>query len=111
MPAKEKTMTKTKKAAPPEAAKILSRKTVFEDYHKLEVVKVQPRSLKDNDGWCHEMEREIFFGKSIAITGGPQLALVVYLAFYAVCLAMTWWFYLRRGSLEAGVPGLAEARV
>jgi len=51
------------------------------------------------------------FGKSIAITGGPQLALVVYLAFYAVCLAMTWWFYLRRGSLEAGVPGLAEARV
>ena len=51
------------------------------------------------------------FGKSIAITGGPQLALVIYLAFYAVCLAMTWWFYLRRGSLEAGVPGLAEARV
>jgi len=51
------------------------------------------------------------FGKSIAITGGPQLALVVYLAFYAVCLAMTWWFYLRRGWLEAGVPGLAEARV
>src|SRR4029079_15783540 len=29
------------------------------------------------------------FGKSIAITGGPQLALVVYLAFCAVCLAMT----------------------
>src|SRR6185312_9409942 len=51
------------------------------------------------------------FGKSIAITGGPQLALVIYLAFYAVCLAMTWWFYLRRGSLEAGVPGLAEARL
>jgi NNP family nitrate/nitrite transporter-like MFS transporter len=51
------------------------------------------------------------FGKSIAITGGPQLALVIYLAFYAVCLAMTWWFYLRRSPLEAGVPGLAEARV
>src|SRR5579872_664484 len=51
------------------------------------------------------------FGKSIAITGGPQLALVIYLAFYAICLAMTWWFYLRRGPVEANVPSLAEARV
>jgi hypothetical protein len=24
---------------------------------------------------------------------------------------MTWWFYLRRSPAEAGVPGLAEARV
>jgi MFS transporter, NNP family, nitrate/nitrite transporter len=51
------------------------------------------------------------FGKSIAITGGPQLALVIYLAFYAICLAMTWWFYLRKSPAEAGVPSLAEARV
>jgi MFS transporter, NNP family, nitrate/nitrite transporter len=51
------------------------------------------------------------FGKSIAITGGPQLALVIYLAFYAICLAMTWRFYLRKGPAEAGMPGLAEARV
>src|ERR1051326_935641 len=36
------------------------------------------------------------FGKSIALTGGPQLALVIYLAFYAVCLAFTWWYYLRK---------------
>ena len=36
------------------------------------------------------------FGKSIAVTGGPQLALEIYLAFYAVCLALTWWFYLRQ---------------
>src|SRR6266513_4113555 len=35
------------------------------------------------------------FGKSIAVTGGPQLALVIYLGFYATCLALTWWFYLR----------------
>ena len=28
------------------------------------------------------------FGKSIAVTGGPQLALEIYLAFYAVCLAL-----------------------
>src|ERR1700758_5632111 len=51
------------------------------------------------------------FGKSIAITGGPQLALVIYLAFYAVCLAFTWWFYLRRSPVTAGATNLAEARI
>jgi NNP family nitrate/nitrite transporter-like MFS transporter len=51
------------------------------------------------------------FGKSIAITGGPQLALVIYLGFYATCLALTWWFYLRRAPAEAGVSSLAEARI
>ena len=50
------------------------------------------------------------FGKSIAATGGPQTALVVYLAFYAICLTMTWWFYLRRNPQTAGAPSLAEAR-
>jgi NNP family nitrate/nitrite transporter-like MFS transporter len=51
------------------------------------------------------------FGKSIAVTGGPQLALVIYLAFYAVCLASTWWFYLRRSPVESSATSLAEARV
>jgi NNP family nitrate/nitrite transporter-like MFS transporter len=51
------------------------------------------------------------FGKSIAATGGPQLALVIYLGFYAICLAFTWWFYLRRSPAEAGASGLAEARI
>src|SRR6478752_350134 len=51
------------------------------------------------------------FGKSIAITGGPQLALVIYLAFYASCLAMTWWFYLRKSPAESDAPSLAEARI
>jgi NNP family nitrate/nitrite transporter-like MFS transporter len=51
------------------------------------------------------------FGKSIAMTGGPQLALVIYLGFYATCLALTWWFYLRRSPAEAGAPSLAEARI
>jgi len=51
------------------------------------------------------------FGKSIAITGGPQLALVIYLTFYAICLALTWWYYLRRSAVASGVPSLAEARV
>src|SRR6201999_2921911 len=35
------------------------------------------------------------FGQSIALTGGPQLALVVYLSFFAFCLALPWGFYLR----------------
>jgi NNP family nitrate/nitrite transporter-like MFS transporter len=51
------------------------------------------------------------FGKSIAITGGPQLALVIYLGFYAVCLALTWWFYLRKGPVTSGATGLAHARI
>jgi NNP family nitrate/nitrite transporter-like MFS transporter len=51
------------------------------------------------------------FGKSIAMTGGPQLALVVYLVFYATCLAFTWWFYLRRGPEASGAANLAQARV
>ena len=52
------------------------------------------------------------FGKSIAITGGPQLALAIFLAFYVTCIALTWWFYLRKSSpAAAGVPSLAEARV
>jgi MFS transporter, NNP family, nitrate/nitrite transporter len=51
------------------------------------------------------------FGASIAATGGPQTALEVYLAFYAVCLALTWWFYLRRSPLASSAPSLAEARV
>jgi NNP family nitrate/nitrite transporter-like MFS transporter len=51
------------------------------------------------------------FGKSIALTGGPQLALMIYLAFYAVCLAMTWLFYLRRSGETAAAPSLAEARI
>jgi len=51
------------------------------------------------------------FGKSIAMTGGPQLALVIYLGFYGACLALTWWYYLRRSPEAAGATGLAEARV
>ncbi len=51
------------------------------------------------------------FGKSIAVTGGPQLALMIYLAFYAICLATTWWFYLRKGPRSASAASLAEARI
>jgi NNP family nitrate/nitrite transporter-like MFS transporter len=51
------------------------------------------------------------FGKSIAITGGPQLALVIYLAFYAICLGLTWWYYLRKSPVASSATSLAEARV
>jgi MFS transporter, NNP family, nitrate/nitrite transporter len=51
------------------------------------------------------------FGKSIALTGGPQLALVIYLIFYAICLGLSWLFYLRRGAETSGAPSLAQARI
>jgi MFS transporter, NNP family, nitrate/nitrite transporter len=51
------------------------------------------------------------FGASIAATGGPHLALEIYLAFYATCLALTWWYYLRKSFLSPSAASLAEARV
>lgn len=51
------------------------------------------------------------FGASIAATGGPHLALQVYLAFYGVCIALTWWYYLRKSFLSQSLPSLAHARV
>jgi ADP-ribose pyrophosphatase len=63
-------MSKPKPAAdgnsPAQHAKILERKMLFDGYHKLEMFRVQPRSLK-HGGWAEEMEREVFFGKSIAV--------------------------------------------
>ena len=52
------------------------------------------------------------FGASIAATGGPYLALEVFLLFYVTCGALTWWYYLRRSFLAQRAPtNLAEARV
>jgi MFS transporter, NNP family, nitrate/nitrite transporter len=51
------------------------------------------------------------FGASIAATGGPHLALEIFLGFYVVCLALTWWFYLRKSFLAATAGNLAAARV
>jgi MFS transporter, NNP family, nitrate/nitrite transporter len=39
------------------------------------------------------------YGSSIAISGGPELALWGFLAFYVVCAAITWLIYSRRGGL------------
>lgn len=39
------------------------------------------------------------FGTSIAVTGGAEAALYAFLGFYLICIAVTWWFYTRRGGL------------
>ena len=39
------------------------------------------------------------YGTSIAMTGSPVGALWAFLVFYAICLAITWVYYTRRGSL------------
>jgi len=51
------------------------------------------------------------FGASIAMTGAPHLALAIFLAFYVTCLALTWWYYLRKSFQAASATHLAEARV
>jgi NNP family nitrate/nitrite transporter-like MFS transporter len=52
------------------------------------------------------------FGASIAATGGPYLALEVFLGFYATCVALTWWYYMRKSFLAQQIPSsLAAARV
>ncbi|MDQ1539160.1 MAG: transporter, family, nitrate/nitrite transporter, partial [Actinomycetota bacterium] len=38
-------------------------------------------------------------------------ALGGFVAFYAICLGLTWWCYLRRSVLVARVPSLAHANV
>ncbi|HXV26073.1 MAG TPA: NarK family nitrate/nitrite MFS transporter [Alphaproteobacteria bacterium] len=35
------------------------------------------------------------FGTSIAYTGGPEAALMVFITFYLTCIAATWFFYTR----------------
>jgi NNP family nitrate/nitrite transporter-like MFS transporter len=48
------------------------------------------------------------YGTSISLTGGAQAALWGFLLFYLSCIAVTWWFYTRRGGLlhdiERGGP-------
>jgi NNP family nitrate/nitrite transporter-like MFS transporter len=39
------------------------------------------------------------YGSSIALTGGPQAALWLFLGFYVTCIVITWWFYTRPGGL------------
>jgi NNP family nitrate/nitrite transporter-like MFS transporter len=41
------------------------------------------------------------FGASIAATGGPYLALEVFLAFYVTCIWLNWWYYMRKSTIFA----------
>jgi MFS transporter, NNP family, nitrate/nitrite transporter len=45
------------------------------------------------------------FGASIAATGGPYLALQIFIAFYITCIALNWWYYMRKSTV------LGRARV
>ena len=38
------------------------------------------------------------FGTSMALTGGPQMALYVFIGFYVSCIGVTWWWYSRKGA-------------
>lgn len=38
------------------------------------------------------------YGTSIALTGGPDAALWVFIGFYVTCVAITWWCYSRKGA-------------
>ena len=50
-------------------------------------------------------------GWSMTHTGGITAALEGFVGFYVVCLALTWFCYLRRRTLTGWVPSLAHARV
>jgi NNP family nitrate/nitrite transporter-like MFS transporter len=45
------------------------------------------------------------FGASIAATGGPYLALQIFFGFYITCIALNWWYYMRKTTV------LGRARV
>jgi len=38
------------------------------------------------------------YGTSISMTGGPEMALYVFIVFYITCIALTWWHYARRNA-------------
>jgi len=38
------------------------------------------------------------YGTSIALSGGPEIALIGFMVFYATCVAITWFFYTRRNA-------------
>ena len=38
------------------------------------------------------------YGSSISLTGGPEAALYVFVTFYLLFIAVTWWFYARKNA-------------
>jgi NNP family nitrate/nitrite transporter-like MFS transporter len=50
------------------------------------------------------------FSLSRTATGGPQAALYVFIGFYLICAAITWWCYVRQREVAGRRPVLGEAR-
>ncbi len=38
------------------------------------------------------------YGTAIALTGGPEAALYLFIGFYLICIVVTWWHYARRNA-------------
>ncbi|MCJ8169146.1 NarK family nitrate/nitrite MFS transporter [Atopomonas sediminilitoris] len=38
------------------------------------------------------------FGTSMALTGGPEMALYVFVGYYVSCILVTWWWYSRKNA-------------
>ncbi len=36
------------------------------------------------------------YGTAIALTGTPNAALLIFFAYYGICLVLTWWYYTRK---------------
>ncbi|MFV0477132.1 MAG: nitrate/nitrite transporter [Parahaliea sp.] len=49
------------------------------------------------------------FGTSLALTGGPQLALYMFLGFYVICLGCTWFYYVRKDAEISFNPAPAQS--
>jgi NNP family nitrate/nitrite transporter-like MFS transporter len=49
------------------------------------------------------------FGAAIKATGGAQGAMIWFVAYYAGCLGLSWWYYRRRRFLATQLPSLAQA--
>jgi MFS transporter, NNP family, nitrate/nitrite transporter len=50
-------------------------------------------------------------GESIKATGGAGTAFAIFVAGYVLCVATTWWYYLRASFLAKLAPSLARANV
>lgn len=38
------------------------------------------------------------YGTAIALTGTPNMALIVFFVYYGMCLVLTWWYYTRKNA-------------
>jgi NNP family nitrate/nitrite transporter-like MFS transporter len=50
------------------------------------------------------------FKRSLAATGEIDTAFYVFVAYYATCLAVTWWYFLRRSFAIGRAPSMADVR-